>query len=349
VPEHPHIPTGPPAGPGAPRRDDPHADVLATEEHFESILRGEWDADRIASFLTAIAARPPTADELIAGARVLRRHLTPVPAAHTAATLIDTCGTGGAPKTFNISTIAAIVIAAAAPGEVAVAKHGGRSRSGRGSAEVLARLGVNVDAPPEAQSRCLAEAGVCFCFSVNHHPAMRHVAPVRKSLGFPTIFNLLGPLANPAGVRRQVIGTYSPAVASTLAAAVAALGADHVLVVSSRDGLDELTTTSTTVVHEVRAGTVTTRELDARSLGLPLAPLAALQAADLDHAVEIFRAVLGAQRGAPRDVVLLNAAAGLVVGGFAPDFATGIEHAQRAIDTGAAAETLESLARLSNS
>jgi anthranilate phosphoribosyltransferase len=286
--------------------------------------------------------------ELVAGARVLRRHLTPVSPLDSAATLIDTCGTGGAPKTFNISTIAAIVIAAAAPGRVAVAKHGGRSRTGRGSAEVLSRLGVNVDATPHVQARCLADAGVCFCFSVNHHPAMRHVAPVRKSLGFPTIFNLLGPLANPAAVRRQVIGTYSPAAASTLASAIAALGADHVLVVTSQDGMDELTTTSTTTIHEVRNGKVTTSELDAQPLGLPRAPLSALQAPDLDHAVAIFRAVLDGQPGPPRDVVLLNAAAGLIVGSAAADFAEGIAHARRAIDSGAATTTLQNLVRISN-
>lgn len=287
--------------------------------------------------------RPPLVSELIAGARVLRGHLTPVPPASTGATLIDTCGTGGADKTFNISTAAAIVIAAAAPGRVAVAKHGGRSRTGRGSAEVLSRLGVNIDAPPDVQARCLSELGVCFCFSVNHHPAMRHAAAARKMLGFPTIFNLLGPLANPAGVRRQVIGTYSMEAAAALAGAAAALGADHVMVVSSRDGMDELTTTSINEVHEVRGSVVTAGCIDAGTLGIPVADKADLVALDLDGAVAMLMSVLSAGAGPARDIVVLNSAAGLVVGGAVDDFSSGIGLARAAIDSGAAMGTLRGL------
>ena len=186
----------------------------STEQLFESLLSGQLDDQQIAAVLTFIQSRGVTVDELVGAARVMRRHVTRVPVNVPGAVVIDTCGTGGAPKTFNISTAGAIVVAGASPHRtgsgphVVVAKHGNRSRSGRGSAEVLARLGVNVDATPAVQARCLREAGVCFCFAIHHHPATKYVAAARKSLAFPTIFNLLGPLTNPAGATRQLIGIY---------------------------------------------------------------------------------------------------------------------------------------------
>ncbi len=325
------------------------------EQVFELVLSGAVDESQIASLLSLLAARGPSIDELVAGARVMRRHLTPVPfeatpagPGRTAPVVIDTCGTGGAPKAFNVSTGAALVTAAAAPGRVAVAKHGGRSRTGRGSAEVLQRLGVNVDAAPTTQARCLAELGVCFSFAVNHHPAMKHAAAVRRSLGFPTIFNLLGPLANPARAPRQLIGTYSPEAAGRLAEALARLGTERSLVVTSRDGMDELTTTDVNLLWWVRGAQVSAETLDASTLGLARATIDELRTADLDGAVALLRSVLEGQAGPARDVVVLNAGAALAVAGAAPDFATGLTMAREAIDAGRAIEILRGLARLSN-
>ncbi len=224
------------------------------ETLFEAVLSGHLDQAQIAGVLSLLAARGPTTDEVVGAARAMRRHVTPVPASDPGS-LVDTCGTGGAPKTFNVSTAAAIVAAAAG---ARVAKHGNRSRTGRGSAEVLQALGVNVDAPPGTQARCLDEAGVCFCFAIHHHPAMRHAAVVRRALKFPTIFNILGPLTNPAGATRQLIGVYDEALVPLVAAALARLGSVRAMVVHSRDGLDEVSITAPTVVAEVSTRGITT-------------------------------------------------------------------------------------------
>jgi anthranilate phosphoribosyltransferase len=346
--------------------DPPHsllADLLTgsplsearAEQVFESMLSGAFDDAQIAAILTLIQSRGVTVDELAGAARVMRRHVTrvPCPAADNAV-VIDTCGTGGAPKTFNISTAVALVVAAASPHHngrgvrVVVAKHGNRSRSGRGSAEVLQRLGVNVDAPPEVQARCLDEAGVCFCFAIHHHPATRFANPARQSLGFPTIFNLLGPLTNPAGAARQLIGTYSPAFVETLARTLSRLGSEHAIVVHGSDGMDEITTTGPSLIARVDGPAVTMSELDPSSLGIPPARPDHLTARDLGHAVEIIRAVLSGVPGPARDIVLLNAAAALLVAGVASDLSEGLALAGSAVDGGRAGATLEALARLSH-
>lgn len=319
---------------------------------FDSILTGALDPAQIAGVLSLISARPggPTTDELVGGARVMRRHVTtvPVPDSGARGVLIDTCGTGGAPKAFNISTVSAIVTAAAAPGRVMVAKHGSVSRTGRGSAEVLGALGVNTSAPPEVQSKCLAEIGVCFCFSTHHHPAMRHAAPIRKSLGFPTIFNLLGPLINPASAKRQLIGTYNADVALKMAQTLARLGTERAWVVTSHDGLDELSTTSTNIAYEVDGAGIRSHTVDPVALGLPRVGLADLQTHTLEDAKNLFRDVLSGIPGPARDIVLLNTSAALLVAGFVASLAEGIEAARTAIDTGRATQTLDSLVRLSN-
>ncbi len=318
---------------------------------FEQVLSGEWNDAQIGAMLALIAARPggPTVDELVGGAKAMRSHVTPV-ALPPGATgrLLDTCGTGGAPKAFNVSTIAAIVTVATAPGQVRIAKHGSTSRTGRGSAELMQALGVNVAATPETQSHCLETVGLCFSFAIHHHPAMKHAAPARKALAFPTIFNLLGPLTNPAGAPRQVMGTYSRDLALKVAHTLARLGVEKALVVTSNDGLDELTTTDTNIIHTVEHGAVSTRVLDAVHIGLPRSTFADITVASLDEAAALARSILRGTTGPARDMVLLNAAAALIAADVAPDFRTGLSLAAGAIDSGAAAATLDALVAESN-
>jgi anthranilate phosphoribosyltransferase len=314
---------------------------------FDAILTGEVNEIQVGAALALIAARGPSIDELAAGVQAMRACAVPVhrpaslpPESAGGPVLIDTCGTGGAPKTFNISTAAAIVAAAAAPGRILVAKHGGRSRSGRGSAEVLAALGVNIDATPAQQTRCLERAGVCFSFAVNHHPAMTHAAAPRKSLGFPTIFNLLGPMCNPAGATRQLVGTWNTRNAELIARTLATLGTTRALVVTSDDGFDELTTTAPNRAWLVEGPSVTPYPI---AHALPPARAADFTAATVDDAARIIRDVLGNKPGPAADIVLLNAAAALVVAGVASDLAAGLELAQTAITSGRAAITLNAL------
>jgi anthranilate phosphoribosyltransferase len=309
---------------------------------FELILQGHVPEPQIAALLALIQARGATTDELTGAARAIRRHATPV---HCSAPgiLLDTCGTGGATKTFNISTIAALVTAAAARGLVRVAKHGNKSRSGRGSAELLAALGVKIDADPAVQARCLDRAAVCFCFAQHHHPAARHAASVRKALAFPTIFNLLGPLSNPANARHQLLGVYDRAALDKMASALLRLGSLRAMVVHSDEGLDEISTSAPTHVAELRDGRVLHSTIDPRSLGFSPVPISAIQAYDLQHAVRIARDVLAGIPGPCRDMVLLNAAAALLVAGCTPSLHEGLSLTAAAIDSGAASQTLTAL------
>lgn len=316
------------------------------ETVFERLLSDRLDEGQIGALLALIATRGPSVDELVGAARVLRRFVTPVSTPSGRGRVIDTCGTGGAPKLFNVSTIGAIVTAAAAPGRVLVAKHGNKSRTGRGSAEVMQALGVRVDASPEVQERCLREIGVCFSFAPAHHPSARHVAGVRKNLGFPTIFNLLGPLANPAGATRQLVGTYSLSNAAKLAAALARLGAERAMVVHSTDGLDELTTSAVNVIWHVEGKSVREEQLDARDLGFATARLDDLRVETLDDAVRIVRSVIDGEPGPRRDLVELNAGASLWIAGCVGSMAEGVALARLAIDDGSARRTLDALIRL---
>ena len=327
---------------------EPEAEML-----FELLLTGGLDEAQTGALLALLQRRGPTADELTGAARAMRRHAAPI--GYTPAgdeRLIDTCGTGGAPKTFNVSTAAALIAAAAKPqngvSRVVVAKHGNRSRTGRGSAELLAALGVNIDASPRAQAACLREAGVGFCFAIHHHPAMRYAAGPRRSLGFPTIFNLLGPLTNPAGATRQLLGVYEPRFVPLLADTLARLGADRAMVVHGEDGLDEITTTTTTTIAEVDQSHVTPGEIDPRALGLARAHLDDLRAGDLDGAAGAVRAIIEGEPGPKADIALLNAAAALLVGGACDDLSQGLELARRAVADGAASRTLETLGRVSH-
>lgn len=323
-------------------------------ELFSELLAGRMSEAQIGAVLAMIAARPggPTIDEIVGAGRVMREHVTevPLPAGYSGPVL-DTCGTGGAPKTFNISTAAALVAAAAAGilgRPMLVAKHGNRSRSGRGSSEVLAALGVRVDAPPHVQTRCLAEAGVCFCFAVHHHPAMKHAAAARLALPFPTIFNLLGPLTNPAHADRQVMGVFADRYVEPMAHALARLGSVRAMVLHSRDGMDELSLSAPTRIAEVRGGAVRVFELDPASLGLAAAPRAALEVSTLEEAAGAVRGVLGGERGPRRDAVLLATAATLLATDLAAGWGEGLKLAGEAIDSGSAARRLEKLAALSH-
>ena len=296
-------------------------------------------------------ARRATVDELVGAARVMRSHAEPVPVAPDLLdSVIDTCGTGGAPKTFNVSTVAAI-IAAATKGSrpVRVAKHGNRSRTGRGSAEVLGALGVNLEATPTQPARCLEEAGVCFCFAILPHPAMRLVGPVRRRIAAPTVFNLLGPLTNPAGARRQLLGVYAAQALETSAGVLARLGSVSAMVARGEDGLDEVTTTDATTVWRVQDGAVSQTTVTPEDAGLARASMESLRATDLEDAAGIARSVLSGEPGPRLDIALMNAAAALVVAGAASDLAGGVELARDAVESGRAAETLERLALVSHS
>lgn len=324
-----------------------------SQTQFTSLLAGELDDAQIGAFLALLQTRGVDASELIGAARVMRAHVTPVPVAVADdQVVLDTCGTGGAPKMFNVSTVAAIIAAAAggAPDRprVLVAKHGNRSRTGRGSAEVLLAMGVNVDASPEVQAACLKDAGVCFCFAIHHHPAMRHAAGPRRSLGFPTIFNLLGPLTNPAGAKRQLIGVYAEQLVEPMACTLAALGATRAIVAHGFDGLDELSTAAPTLLAHVRDGQVEMETVDASALGFERTDHASLQADGLEAAVTVAKDIFSGKKGPKRDMAVLNAAAALLVADAASTMQEGIEQSQAAIDSGDAHRTLMRLCEISH-
>lgn len=322
----------------------------SASEVFTDLLSGRLEPAQIGALLALIQRRGPTADELAGAGAVMRAHVTPVerPAGLERVPVLDTCGTGGTPKTFNISTAAAIVGAAACGRAFLVAKHGNRSRSGRGSAEVLERLGVNVSATPDVQTRCLRDVGICFCFAIHHHPAMKHAGPVRLALGFPTMFNLLGPLTNPARADRQLMGVLAPMYVGPMARALADLGSTRALVLHSDDGMDEVSTCAATRAAEVIGGGVNEGvTIDPMAWGVPRGSIAALTVADLDGAADAVRGVLDGEPGPRRDAVLVNAAAALVVGGSHAGYEAALDAAREAVDTGAARATLAALARAS--
>lgn len=312
---------------------------------FEGMMTGECHHGEMGALLALLATRTPTGDEILGAAQVMRAHVEPVESSCDPDFMVDTAGTGGAPKTFNVSTAAAIVAAGAG---ATVAKHGNRSRTGRGSAEVLRQLGVDVDAGRDVQRRCLEEIGVCFCFAIHHHPATRHVMPVRMALGFPTIFNLLGPLTNPAGARRQLMGVYDARFLQPIGEALAALGAVRALVVHSEDGLDEISISAPTAIVQVEGGVVTEDRVAPEDVGLQRAARETVVARDLDHAAEMVRDILnGTETGPPRDMTLMNAAGTLMAAGAVDDMSSGVRLAEETIDSGKAQATLEKMASAS--
>jgi anthranilate phosphoribosyltransferase len=310
---------------------------------FALIMSGQASDAQIGGLLVGLAAKGSTVDELAGAAIVLREQALHIPIANSGV-ILDTCGTGGDVRgTFNISTAAALITAAAG---VPVVKHGNRSASGRsGSADVLEKLGVQLQADPHRLARCLAEANICFAFARNHHPAMKFVAAARTALGIPTIFNLLGPLTNPARARHQLLGVFAPELTERLAYVLRELGSERAWVVCAQDGMDELSTILPTRVSELRDGTVKSWTLDPRSLGLAVPRFEDLQAADVAESARMILAILHGEKGPPRDIALLNAAGALVVAGRATDMPAGLRLAQTAVDDGAAAKTLEALVR----
>jgi anthranilate phosphoribosyltransferase len=312
---------------------------------FATLMAGDVSPVRMAAFLTALAIRDATVEEITGGARAMRHAMRRVEAPTDA---IDLCGTGGdGHGTLNVSTAAALVVAACG---VPVAKHGNRNMSSRtGTADVLEALGVRIDLEPAAAEHCLREAGICFLFAQAYHPAMKHVGPVRRELGFRTIFNLLGPLSNPAGVRRQLIGVYSRDWLVPVAHVLAKLGTEKAWIVHGSDGLDEMTTTGVSHVAVLEDGRVSTMTVAPQDVGLEHAMLAALRGGIPDDNADAIRKLLGGARGAFRDIVLLNAAAALVVADVARDLKDGIAQAANAIDTRAAANVLARLEAVSQS
>ncbi len=314
--------------------DEPEA-----EEAFGLLMTGVATSAQIGAFLMALRVRGETVPEITGAARVMRAKALTIQAPETA---VDTCGTGGDAKgTYNISTAAALVVAGCG---VPVAKHGNRALSSRsGSADVLTALGVNIDVGPEVEQAALAEAGLCFLMAPRHHSAMRHVGPTRQQLGTRTIFNLLGPLSNPAGTRRQVVGVYDGRWVEPLAEVLGRLGAVHAWVVHGEDGLDELTVTGPSQVAVWRGEHVTTFRITPEDLGLNRYPLSELRGGDATENAEALRAVLAGAPGAYRECVALNAGAALVVADQVPDLRAGVARANAAIDDGQAAAVLERL------
>lgn len=320
---------------------------LEAETVMHEIMDGTATPAQMSAFLVALRLKGETMEEIAGCARVMREKAVRVSPQRT--DLVDTAGTGGDKSgTFNISTTAAFVIAGAGLG---VAKHGNRAISGQsGSADVFEALGVNFDLTPEQSARCIDEVGIGFLFAPKLHPAMKNVAPVRKELGVRTVFNILGPLTNPAYAPAQIIGVFDGAYAGTMAHVLKSLGSRAAFVFHSADGLDELTTTSDNYITFFTNGVVHTETLDARELGLERAQRDELRGGTPQENANIARQILrGEERGAKRNVVMLNAAAALVAGGKANDLREGLERAADAIDSGRAYGAVENLVALSNS
>ena len=314
-------------------------------EVFDSIMKGDGSDAKIKAFLIALHQKGETVDELAGAAAALRKHMTPIRTRRE--NCVDTCGTGGANSgTFNISTAAAIVAASAG---ASVAKHGNRrSTSSSGSADVLAELGVKVDCTVEVTQKCLDQLGLCFCFAPLFHPSVKKVMKVRKSLDHPTIFNLIGPLCNPASAPYQILGAGRPETRELIARALAKLGTERALVVHSRDGLGEISIAETTDVSEVRKTFVTEGTLTPNDFRLEQSTLMMVKAGDPKESAEIIQRVLGKQGGAARDIVVANAAAALWISGLCDNLEIGAERCATAIDNGQAAEMLKDLVEMTN-
>ena len=311
---------------------------------FGVVMRGDATAAQTAALLMGLRVKGETAEELTGAARALRTAMVRL-SARAPELLLDTCGTGGGRvQTFNISTAAAFVAAGAG---ARVAKHGNRSFTTKcGSADVLEALGVRIEMPVDDMRRVLEEAGIVFMFAPIMHPAMRHVGPVRREITIPTMMNILGPLANPAGAGRQVVGVADAPRLGLVAAALAALGTTHSMVVHGEPGMDELSPMGPTRVAEIRGGKVTEWTLDPRDFGLPIATAESLAGGEpAENARRVVDTLEGKERGAPRHAVVLNAAAAIYVAGLTPDLASGIKRAEDSIDKGKAAESLRGLAR----
>ena len=313
---------------------------------MRQIMNGEATPAQIGGLLAALRARGETVAEIVGAAEVMREFADRVEAPDPGR-LLDTCGTGGdGARIFNVSTTAALIAAAAG---ARIAKHGNRSVSGAsGSADVLERAGVRLELSPEQVRACIETAGIGFMFAPRHHSAMRHAAGPRRELGMRTLFNLLGPLTNPAGARRQLLGVFAAECVTPVAEALERLGCDRAMVVHSEDGLDEISTAAPTRVAELRQGRIENYRILPREWGLAANSLQALAAPDAERSHELMRTVLAGASGPARDIAVLNAAAALYTAGLAADLGAGVQAAAQAIDDGRAQATLERLARASN-
>ena len=312
-----------------------------------AILSGDASTPQIAAFLVGLRTKGETSEELLGFARAMREKSTRVDPGLNGEALLDTCGTGGSdgPSTFNISTIAAFVVAGAG---ARVAKHGNRSYSTQcGSADILEALGIDISVSPEQAGRAIREVGIGFLFAPALHPAMKYAQPARQELKMRTVFNLLGPLTNPAGATRQLIGAPSPGAAALMAHALAGLAPDHAFVVHGSDGLDEVTTTGSTTVFEIRGRTVRQIEWTPGHFGVAAANTGQLSGGDRDANCRLAQDVLKGKTGAQRDIVLVNAAAALVAAGAAGDLLDGMRRAAQSIDSGAAWAAVERLRHFS--
>jgi anthranilate phosphoribosyltransferase len=315
-----------------------------TRRLFDAIFTGRLSEDEIVAYLSATADRKPTVDELVGAVTSMRHHMRVITAPPGA---IDLCGTGGdGLGTLNISTAVSFVVAGAG---VPVAKHGNRSASSRsGAADVLEALGVNINLAPEAATAVLQETGLVFLFAQTYHPAMKHVGSARKQIGRRTIFNLLGPLASPARVTRQLVGVFSADWLVPYAEALKALGSSRAFIVHGRDGLDEVSISDATQMAVLENGTVTSRELTPEDAGFLRRPLADIRGGDAAHNAAALTRLLDGETGPYRDIVLLNAGTALVVAGAAQDIKGGVAVAAEALDSGAAKAKLEALIKASN-
>ena len=318
---------------------EPPRSADETRRIFEAIIGGTLPAEELRAFLTTLARRGETAEEIAAGVEALRAHAVRLPLARPEG-LCDTCGTGGDGQgTINVSTLAALVAAASG---ARIAKHGNRAASSRcGSADLLEALGVNLAASPAQVARCIEEAGFGFCFAPAFHPAMKAVAPIRKDLKIRTIFNLIGPLANPAPLTSQLVGVADARLLRPMAEALLRLGIRHGMVVHGDDGLDEVTTTGPTMVLELRDGRISESRLDSESLGLPRASPEALRGGTVEDHVRIAREVLADRPSPARDIVLLNAGCALYVADRVTTVRDGIAQARGALQAGRAHALLE--------
>ncbi len=310
---------------------------------MNEIMNGEATPAQFGSFVTALRLKGETVHEIAGMARVMREKAIPVA---TSGPVVDTCGTGGdASQTFNISTTAAFVVAGA---ELKVAKHGNRGiSSGCGSADVLDALGVKIDLGAQEVERCLEEVGIGFMFAPVFHPAMKYASPHRREIGIRTVFNILGPLTNPAGAEAQLLGVADGALTMQMAEVLSLLGCHHALVVHGEDGLDEITLGAQTTVCELKEDEITRYLIDPEEFGFRRVSMASLRGGPPQESAAIIRRVLSGETGPHRDIVLLNAAAALVAGGKAENLEQGIQIAAQAIDSGKASEKLEKLIALS--
>lgn len=322
-----------------------HLTQREIEDAMLAIMSGQASKEETGSFLMALRAKGATVDEITGAARVLRRYVVTIPTKHKS--ILDTCGTGGDKKnTFNISTLTALVVAGAG---VVVAKHGNRSVSSRcGSADILEALGVNIRLEERRTSACLDELGIAFLFAQTLHPAMKNVAVIRKELGVETIFNILGPLTNPAGATHQILGVYSRDLVEPMAEVLKNLGIRRALVVHGTDGLDEVTTTAQTFISEYDGKEVISYDVTPEEFGFPLARPQDLEGGDLATNVRIFTSILDGKKGSQRDVVVINAAYALYVAEKVKNINEGIALAENSIDSGKAWKKLNDLKEFTN-